>query len=79
MQYHEDDDVWAVQPTYICLKGDFSAAMLALEGCHEIVIAVYRRETNFFYLVAPKPTECLPPRCGGPARKDSRLFWPWMT
>lgn len=59
---YEDDDVEAVRPTYLCLKGGFNPAMLAVEGYREILITMYTRETKFFNLVAPKLTNMSLPK-----------------
>ncbi|KAF7557147.1 hypothetical protein G7Z17_g916 [Cylindrodendrum hubeiense] len=51
---YEDENVDTLRPTYVCLKGGFNPAMLAIEGYREILITMYTREAKFFNLVAPK-------------------------
>jgi len=54
--YEDEEDAATPRPTYICLKGGFNPAMLAMEGYSEILKKMYSKEVEFFNVVAPTLT-----------------------
>lgn len=56
---YEDSNDAASLPTHVCVKGGFNPALVKL---HPSLNAVYRREAEFFYHIAPTVSMRLPPR-----------------
>ncbi|KAK3314042.1 kinase-like domain-containing protein [Apodospora peruviana] len=57
LAYENPDDA-ATLPTHVCVKGGFNPALIAI---HPALNAVYRREAEFFYYIAPAVSMRLPP------------------
>lgn len=55
---YEDSSDAATLPTHVCIKGGFNPAIIKL---HPTLNAVYRREAEFFYHIAPTVSMRLPP------------------
>ncbi len=55
---YEDAGDAATLPTHVCVKGGFNPALVKL---HPSLNAVYRREAEFFYHIAPTVSMRLPP------------------
>ncbi|KAL2022655.1 hypothetical protein VTK56DRAFT_4999 [Thermocarpiscus australiensis] len=55
---YEDSNDAASLPTHVCVKGGFNPVLVKL---HPALNAVYRREAEFFYHIAPRVSMRLPP------------------
>ncbi|KAK1751203.1 hypothetical protein QBC47DRAFT_417616 [Echria macrotheca] len=55
---YEDSSDASTLPTHVCVKGGFNPALVKL---HPALNAVYRREAEFFYYIAPIVPMRLPP------------------